>query len=331
MMKPTRHILFGLSLLTATAFTTSCNSVLGDDDINHKEADTMELAFTRSGESSSATSGFLIFWKETKGDFFTTEVANLNAYQTIKYNTGKPYPKEGTEVSVTGFSPSNMQLANDYQTLSLPDGTTAGTLDVCAAEKIIRGSHYNIFRETMVFEHTLTKVTFYAKRDETMEGNQLVNNIQVTIPENYLATEWQWNGILGKYVAGTTHNTDLVSDRSEPLTEVEKAYNIIECYLKLPASNEGTLQNITMEADVRKVGETSGQAKHKIWKLKSIQLYEKDGETPVANAAAGDAYQVVFNFDHDSFSLQAIKKPWEKGGLITVPIDPNGGESNHNN
>lgn len=331
MMKQTKHILFGLSLFAATAFITSCNSVLGDDDINNKESGTMELTFTRSGESSSSTSGFLIFWKNAMDDFFTTEVADLNAYQTVKYNTGEPYPKEGTEVSATGFSPANMQLSTDYQTLSLPAGTTAGTLDVCAAKKIIKGSYHNVFEERMEFEHTLTKVTFYAQRDYTMEGNQLVNNIQVTIPGNYLATTWQWNGTLGKYAASATDNTNLISDKSEALTEIEKEYNIIECYLKLPANNGGVLRNITMEADVRKVGETSDQAKHKTWELESIQLYEEDGKTPVTNAAAGDAYQVVFNFNHDSFSLQAIKKPWEKGGLITVPIDPNGGQSSHNN
>lgn len=332
-MKQTKHILFYLSLLAVTTLI-GCDSVLDDDDSTGNQGGTMELSFTRSGESSSFTSGFLIFWKEKMDDFFTTEVSDLTAYSTTKYNTGEPYPKEGTKIFATGFSPANMNLSTDYQTLGLPENSKPGTLDVCAAAKAIQGNYYSTFNEAMTFEHTLTKIVFKAKRNYTMEGNRLVNNIKVTIPRNFLPVQWQWNHTKRKYEADlkTPATTEYAPIMKEALTEIDKEYIIAECYLMLPTGNNGYLQNIKMEADLRKVGATSTEVEHKTWDLsEGIPLYEEDGQTLVEEALKGEAYEIVFNFTNDSFILQAYKQPWEQGGLITIPIDPDGGESNHSN
>lgn len=318
MMKQAKHILFGLLLLAATAFTVSCNSILGDDNIAAPQDGTMKLAFARSGESSSPTSGFLIFWKETMGDFVTAEIDDLNAYQITKYNTGELYPKEGTEVSATGFSPANMQLTDDYQTLSLPTGTTAGTLDVCTAGIIIKGSYYRPFGETMRFEHTLTKVTFSVKRDETMVGSRDVSNITVTIPTDYLATQWTWND--EKYTASQANKASSALDFTHPnIIKETDTDQIGTAYLMLPTDNAGKLKQIRVQANITPIESTT--VENRIDKTIPIQLNEVNG-TPVSNAQPGEAYTVIINFQQNSFTLEARQNDWEKGGLIYIPVKP---------
>lgn len=317
-MKQTKHILFSLSLL-ATSLLAGCDSVLGTDDIIGNNGDTMEVAFTRSGEGSSATSGFLIFWKNSLNDFFTTEVSDLNAYKSTKFNTGEPYPKNGT-VKATGYSPANMKRTNDYKTLTLPDGTTPGTLDVCTASEIIEGTFNSPFSKTMSFGHTLTKVTFIAQRDETMKESKDVKNIQITIPANYLTTQWKWNN--AKYVADSEAKatTPLALSHNEVLVSTDPS-EIGVAYLMLPAQNSGILNDINIQADILPIKSTI--VEKRLNQTVSAQLYEANNSGPVDNAAPGDAYEILIKFQQNSFTLEARQSDWEKGGLIYVPVKPN--------
>ena len=317
-MKQTKHILFYLSLLAVTALT-GCDSVLGDDDSTGSQGGTMELSFTRSGESSSFTSGFLIFWKEKMDDFFTTEVSDLTAYSTTKYNTGEPYPKEGTQISATGFSPANMNLSKDYQTLALPENSKPGTLDVCVASKVITGNYYSIFSEKMTFEHTLTKVTFSVQRDETMVGSRDVNNIKVTIPTTYLPTQWIWNNT--KYIANQSVHANTALEFAHPSIIVGTNTDMIGiAYLMLPTNNNGQLAGINIQADITPI--ESATVEKRINQTVPVQLYEKENSEPVSTANPGEAYEIIIKFQQNSFTLVARQSDWEKGGLIYVPVKP---------
>lgn len=316
-MKQTKHILFSLSLL-ATSLLAGCDSMLGDDDITGNNGDTMEVAFTRSGESSSATSGFLIFWKKDFKDFFTTEVDNLNTYQSIKYNTGEPYPKDGTTVNATGFSPANMKYSDDYGTLTLPNGTAPGTLDVCAASEIIQGTFNNPFSKTMTFGHTLTKVTFAVQRDGSMEHSKDVRDVIITIPAKYRPTQWVWNG--KKYEANQNVHAKDSLDLSHRLITGLESHIVATTYLMLPTENGGKLNNLRVQAEIIPNGSTTGGKK--LNQKMDAQLYEANNTTPVSNAAPGDAYEILIKFQQNSFTLEARQSDWEKGGLIYVPVKP---------
>lgn len=324
-MKQTKHIPFCLSLLAATALFTACDSVLGDDDFVNQQGDTMQLTFTRSGDSSSATSGNLIFWKTAMNDFFTAEVPDLTAYGETKFNTGTPYPKDGTLISATGYSPANMLHTDDYQTLELPTGTKPGTLDVCAASQVIKGNYYSIFNENMVFEHTLTKVTFFVERDYTMVGSRDVNNITVTIPKNYLPTQWVWNKATApdnaKYTAQQDTHADATLVFAHPSTLVgTNTVNIGTAYLMLPADNNGQLTDINIKADIYRT--ESIEKEKTIDQTIPVQLYAGENSDPVDKANPGEAYEIVIKFQQNSFTLVARKSDWEKGGLIYVPVKP---------
>lgn len=315
-MKQTKHILFSLSLL-ATSLLAGCDSVLGTDDIIGNNGDTMEVAFTRSGEGSSATSGFLIFWEKNFADFFTTEVSDLNAYQSTKYNTGKPYPKNG-KVQATGFSPANMKHTNDYKTLTLPDGTTPGTLDVCTASEIIEGAFNSPFSKTMTFGHTLTKVTFAVQRDGSMEHSKDVRDVIITIPASYLPTQWVWNG--KQYEANQNVHAKNSLKLSHELIEGLESHIVATTYLMLPTVNGGKLNNLRVQAEIIPNGSTTGG---KILdQTMDAQLYEANNSGPVDNAAPGDAYEILIKFQQNSFTLEARQSDWEKGGLIYVPVKP---------
>ncbi len=319
MMKQTKHILFSLSLLAATALLAACNSVLGDDDIVSNQGGTMQLAFTRSGESSSPDSGFLIFWKTTMKDFFTAEVDDVTKYGSTKFNTGEPYPKDGTQVSATGFSPANMGLSDDYQTLTLPASTVPGTLDVCAAAKVIKGSYYNIFNEAMSFQHTLTKVTFSVQRDETMVGSRDVGNITISIPRNYLPTRWKWNE--NQYAADLTAPANAALAFTHPgIIKETKTDEIGTAYLMLPANNNGQLADIRVQADISLI--ESATVETEIDRTLDVPLHEKDNATQVDKAYPGESYEIVVKFQQNSFTLIARRSDWVNGGLIYVPVKP---------
>lgn len=316
-MKQTKHILFSLSLLAASLLT-GCDSVLGDDTLIGNKGGTMEVAFTRSGEGSSAASGFLIFWKKDFADFITTKVNDLNAYQSTKYNTGEPYPKDGTAVKATGFSPANMKQSDNYKTLTLPDGATPGTLDVCTASEIIQGTYNSPFSATMTFGHTLTKVTFAVQRDVSLEYSKDVRDVVITIPASYLPTQWIWNG--KKYEADRSVNAGASLDLNYGLIEGLDSHIVATTYLMLPTVNSGILSNLRVQAETIPTGSTIGAKK--IDQTMDAQLYTADNNTPVDNAEPGDAYEILIKFQQNSFTLEARQSDWEKGGLIYVPVKP---------
>ncbi len=309
---------------------TGCYNVQDDNIIKSQEE--MEVKVINSTESTSSNSGLLIFREGNQSYFFNAVVNNLETGTIQRYNTGESYPKNNTVVSVTGISPADMQSVPNYQEFTLPSGAEAGTIDVCVSNKI-NGSYISPFNDLITFKHSLTKVTFKAKRDYTMEQNKLVNNVKVTIPVTYLPTTWQWNSSSEVYEIKTTElaASPLAPIHSDVLAIINTEYIIKECYLMLPPENKGILKGLKLEADLRKPSETSVEAEHKTWELTGgIQLYEDaDGQIAINEAIAGEAYEVVFNFTNDSFTLEARKQPWTKGGLITIPIDPAGGESKH--
>lgn len=327
----------GILLLPGICFT-ACETVLGDD-LTIASANTIQFSINRSGTELNATGdavpGKVIFWTtDFSSPYHTADIDNLNAYSTTKYNTGKAYPTDGSIVSAAGYSPAGSKInpSNSNKTLRITN-TSAGLTDVCTSQTIIQGSLNTPFNQILKFNHTLTKITFKAMRDYTMQNNRLVNNVQITIPVSYLPTIWQWNGETGQYEVQSTPVAinPLAPKYGDTLLDIDTEYVIIECYLMLPSDNQGIITGLKLEADLRRVSSTSTEVEHKTWNLiEGIQLNDEAGN-PVTQAKAGEAYSVIFKFSNDSFTLKARKQPWSSGGLITIPIAPDGGESSHSN
>lgn len=316
-----KHIIFSILFMT-TMFLTGCDSILGDENAITNPQATMEIDVMSVSENRGV-SGTLIFWKNEMNDFFIDQIANLNDFKETKYNTGESYPIDNSKVSATGFSPANMQCSKDekYQTLTLPAGSTPGTIDVCAATKIINGRYTEPFNERMSFEHTLTKITFYAQRHETMVGSRNVRNIKITVPKSYLPIQWDWNE--DKYVVNGSMNAteDLKFEHPSIIFETNTE-KIGVAYLMLPISNTGVLENINIKAEILPIDGITVET-YIDTTLPIIQLYDTDSKTEVAHAEPGEAYEIVISFQQNSFTLIARQQDdWEKGGLIYVPVKP---------
>lgn len=322
------------SLLIMAAGLVSCNSVLGDDLPTTPENVILLNTTTYNGSTSATSStpkvpGRIFLWTTdnefTGTPYYISDIADLNA--NTKYNTGKPYPADGSNVFAAGYSPvSGVDCSADRKTLTIANG---GEIDVCVA-KTITGSINATFDEKnpLKFEHTLTKVTFKALREFTMEGNWVAENIKVTIPSKYLPAKWIWSE--GTYkVQDDNRNTDLIRTYEHALTNVEEEYEIVTAYINLSSiSNKTILTDLTLDADLRRPQTSATEVKKKQWKLGGIQLMDEYGN-PVKDALPGEAYKVVFRFSNDSFTLEARKQPWTSGGIITIPVDPNGGQNKH--
>lgn len=321
-MKQTRHALYNTLFLLATVLT-GCTKDAEDTAIA-KVHETIEVGFTRTTGNTSPVSGLLIFWQNNPGDLFTAEIANLNDYGTTKFNTGESYPEDKSTIHATGISPLTMEYTGDFQTLKLPEGTKAGTLDVCATSTI-DGNYISPFNAPITFEHTLTKVTFYAERHTTMVGSRNVGDINITVPaaSHYLPTQWIWNAADKKYEADhrVYDGNDLVFNFPGTLFETE-TQEIGTAYLMLPVNNSGQLENIHITADITPIESTEIENTINTT-LPTIQLYAVDNKTAVTIAKPGEAYEILIVFQQNSFTLIARQQnDWERGGLIYVPVKP---------
>ena len=330
-------------IFLSAALLTGCNSVLDDQT----DGVMMELNTTRTSDATSkalsrateTVPGELLFWKTTDnfGTFYYhCDVDNLNNYNAPttgegnKFNTGKEYPTDGTSVYAAGYSPiASVTASADYKTLTVSD-LNAGLVDVLTSAEPLTGSKDNIFNGDLTFDHTLTKVTFKAKFDYTMDKIRQVSNIRVVIPTTYLPTTWAWNDTNKKFeVQPTNATTTLSIAYTSTLSTKDTEYEIGTCYLRLPSDNGGKLTPITLLCNLYKFDSTTQFIKDKTYSPLTIQLKELDGVTPAVNVQPGESYSVVFLFSNDTWTFTAVKEPWLNGGLITVPVDPAGGSSTH--
>jgi hypothetical protein len=339
-MKRNYYILGAVCGAFALAASLSgCKSVLNDNE----NADDVMMQLNMSSTSESTTSkalsradaatypGRLLFWQKGKalGSYHYSDVDNLNSYNantagTNKFNTGYPYPSDGSFVYAAGYSPISGVTASDgYETLTV--SSNIGLVDVLTSRTPLTGSKDNEFTDDLNFDHTLVKVTFKAKYDYTMYKIRQVQNIRVTIPKAYLPTQWTWSDTNKKYEVSANGATDnLTLSFPNTLSDQDTEYVIGTCYLNLPTDNTGKLTPITLKCDLYKFDQASVFTKDKTYDNMTLQLKTDDGITNVKQANAGDAFDVVFLFSNDTWTLTAVKKPWQNGGLITIPVDPAG-------
>lgn len=315
-----------LSLLIAVS-VSSCNNSILDDEILSASGNNIELSFTRANSNATVLDdesffNVAFFMGEAYTPFFNTkDLQGINQYTENAYDTGVPYPSN-TTVYAVGYAPSDsITSSNGKKTLTLK--YAAGTTDVRASQTITGSSSNHFSKESpMEFQHLLTKVTFFAKRDYTMQLSKLVHDVKVTLGSPYLINKWEYNQTT--YVAAAeqsnTQNLELHIP-NQYLTDIDTEYLIGTCYLHMPTNNQGKL-NFSLQANLSQVGTTEDVLSD--YGLLNIQLMEGESgkQQEVSEVKAGEAYEVVINFTQNSFTLSGVKAPWKAGGLITIPINP---------
>jgi hypothetical protein len=334
-----KSLLYYFSALCGLIFTlfglSGCNTVT-DEDSNSvmMELNTVPSSSTTSKAASRADASdvpgrVLFFTGQAMGTwYYTSDIANLNSYTSTKYNTGKIYPSDGSMVYALGYAPYDGVTVSgtDYSTLTLDDDH-AGITDVMTSTKVITGSKDQIFSEVLPYDHTLTKITFIAKRDVTMDNIRKVYNVALTIPKSYMPNKWIWNTTDSKYEISTTatdvRGNDLTIGYKNYLAEVNTDYVLGTLYVRLDSSNKGViLKGQTLTAQLLHVGNTEDKSVAFTSTLpEGIQLYDTTGTTAITNPQPGEAYTVTFTFTNDSFILKAVKVDWEQGSLITIPVN----------
>ena len=156
-----------------------------------------------------------------------------------------------------------------------------------------------------------------------MVGSRDVRNIKLTIPNEYLPIEWNWDANQKKYKINENRQatTDLIF-RHEDIIVGTNTDDLGIAYLMLPTTNTGKLELLHLTAEILLTNSSTVEREIND-DLKPIQLYEKDNNTEVLNAQPGEAYEVYIRFQQNSFTLIARQMDnWEQGGLIYVPVKP---------
>lgn len=117
----------------------------------------------------------------------------VDFYNTVVYDTGKPYPTNENEyLHATGYAPGQVLKpeAGDYTKLKTeipPEDLSKGKYDFLSCDawdEVYRGSLQDPFsqpKNKLYFRHLAAKLSFYVDRDkESMQNKQYVRNVQIT-------------------------------------------------------------------------------------------------------------------------------------------------------
>jgi uncharacterized cupredoxin-like copper-binding protein len=335
-MKTTTYIYSAVCGLLLSATFASCSSVTGDDSENKvmMEINTSrnDAATTKADDVNNPdANGKVLFYQASKaiGTYFTSDVVGLNTYnysKGVKFNTGHPYPTDGSMVYAVGYAPLSTSLitpasASDFTTLTLVDGE-AGNVDVLTSRAPISGTKDNIFNEDLIFDHTLTKVSFYAVSDKTMQTQRNVKDIRIDIPTAYLPTTWKWNATTMKYEVQATPTSTRTLEYGDYLVNdgTEKQQLLGVCYLNLSSTSNGIMTPINLKCNLQKYG-TSTWENDKEFNNMEIQLKDSN-DNNVTTVNPGEAYKVIFKFTNDAWALVGVRVDWETGGSYDINITP---------
>jgi hypothetical protein len=324
------------ALMVACSFA-ACSTVTDEDtssvmmELNTAPQSTATSKAASRADADVVPGKVLFFTGSAMGTFYHySDIADLNSYTTAKgkYNTGYTYPSDASTVYALGYAPydaNTIACSSDYSTLTLTDDN-AGIVDVMTSNSVITGSKDVIFADELDYGHTLTKITFVAMRDATMENIRKVYDVELTIPASYMPNKWVWNTTDSKYeLSTTTRSKDRTLVYAGYLPETGVEYPLGVLYVKLDSSNKGViLKGITdvLKAKFLHVGNTEDKTVQFSSNLpEGIQLYDAAGTTAITNPQPGEAYKVIFSFTNDSFILKAVKVDWEQGSLITIPVN----------
>lgn len=285
-------------------------------------------------EVETAQTPVLMFWidgdQESFGSqnvnpyFIALPQANVDEYTDTPYNTGYLYPDQ-TVIYANGYSPSSLIVEQGEGVfprtrLSVPF-SQLGKLDVTSSAGFVRGSAEFPFEEdqaqTMIFEHLLSRVNFYAKLGN-IPATKYFRGVTIKVDgKNILTDRIEW-GVDDRYkAAGTTSSdnaswiaTDSNTNQMDPNESDPRKIGSI--YL-----HPGQTQ-ISFELEVQMSDTAIFDTFQTLKTVATVNFTDLMGRG--ITLSEGDEYDVTITILYDSFVFEGNKAIWEEGGKIPLPF-----------
>lgn len=319
--------------MTVMLLAVSCNR--GADELMPSSAQKMIMDITMKSADASAGNPVFIFWDEgyfSMDDFggkvpyhvsYPTGVTD--AYDEVKYNTGKDYPDSYRAVKATGYAPSSLVRKNDGWTeITLGTPHKTGKTDVLVAAKAIQGSSLRPFEEKMDFIHAQIRFTAKAELSETMA--KAMKDVTLEVNGRHFLSGIKWSNAEKRYVPITftdesewimlgTTEYQLSADRMEPIGDY--------LYISVPED-----QTVLTELYVRikgkiaddNIGLNNNPIDFEVVTTVAVEAFD-ESDNPV-EVGENDSYELTLTFDEDRIEISGSAMPWADGGNIIVPVRP---------
>lgn len=271
---------------------------------------------------------------------------NINSYSrpNSPFNTETLYPDGGLRVMATGYAPDSGLTPGEipgggenYLELSLDEEGICVTDMLTTVNTIVGSATLPFDRadgEQMKFRHALSRISFKARQDESMETTRIFyRRVRISPSDGNIARKLVWNRDAGMYEA---HN-DITGPDDFPYTldEGENARqltpnstnNVGQLYL-MPGSSVFIKVTITRSEDVD--FEESEDVTFETELKFNIERnagdpddLDRDGSLKsTSQIYAGEAYTFTLLFKEDGIELTGKECAWENGGSIIIPVYP---------
>ncbi len=292
------------------------------------------------------------------GDVDYYKYEGNNDYPVTKDNgTQIMYPADDSPIHAVGYYPAlSLTQSEDKKTLTLKTENIPGLVDVCSTE-IESGTESKPFTSNkeneLQFRHTQVKLKFRYKR--TLNLNARIAEIWVTIPTKHIANKWTLTSHQGYVAESTTESTntnivfsstedwyDEIGDNFYTMTyttfsaEHPREYKTTtheDCYV-LPNTglfmDENRQLNIAIdkqayiefELNAVIISSDKNVPNKRVSTTVKIPLKDSNNKNWFGAVEAGDAFTIDIIFEQNRFVLMAYKMPWEIGGYLTIPLNP---------
>lgn len=321
------------SYMSALLLAVSCSR--GADELMPSTAEKMIMDIAVKSADASAGTPVFIFWDEAyfsiddfggKAPYHVSYPTGVtDAYDEVKYNTGKDYPGSYRAVKATGYAPSTLARKNDGWTeMTLGTSHETGKTDVLVAAEAIQGSSLRPFDEKMEFIHAQIRFTAKAELSETMA--KAMKDVTLEVNGKHFMSGLRWSNARKRYVPTT------FTDESEWImlgkTEYQLSSDRLESigdflYISAP---EG--QTVLTELLVRirgkiaddNVGLNNNPIDFEVTTTVAVEAV--DGSDNPVEVGENDSYELTLTFDEDRIEISGNAMPWTDGGNIIVPVRP---------
>ncbi len=237
-----------------------------------------------------------------------------------------------------------------------------GLIDVCTTDVEV-GTEKDPFTVSedheLQFRHTQVKLNFRYKRSKNLNGR--IAQIWVTMPETEFANKWTYTepsegkmgGYLPSYTPEGAENELIFSSTEDWYQSVpkEEGYDMFYSYFTDPADKANytvtglkdmyvmpsqtlfgpkeimgmQVQHLTFLLNAVTISSQAGVSYERIQdRMVSVPLRKKeDGSFWTDTVKAGDAFTITLTIEQNRLELWAEKIPWEEGGRIIIPLNPN--------
>ena len=271
---------------------------------------------------------------------------NINDYSrpNTPFNTGSLYPDGGLRVMATGYAPAS-RLApevisggeKNYLELDLDESGICVT-DVLTSVNTVVGSAALPFDrpdgEPMKFMHALSKISFLARQDESMEDTEIYyRRVRIRPSEANIARKFIWNRTEGRYdaeaeISGADDFPYTLDEGENARQLTPQMTNNIGSFYIAPGSSLHVQVTVTRSNDV-----SFSQSEEVTFETGIPFNIPRDPQDPddvdmhgnpksSDRIYPGEAYTFTLRFKQEGIEITGKKCAWENGGSIIIPVYP---------